>query len=100
MPSLVSASLLRILAGLAGWLLFAWIVGLAVGHVVSAIAIALALYLAFYLRRLVGFFGWLRHRRGREPPDYEGIWGEIIAIVSRIDRRKQFHKRRVVELLR
>jgi two-component system phosphate regulon sensor histidine kinase PhoR len=42
----------------------------------------------------------LRRRRSIDAPDYDGVWGDIVTIVSRIDRRKQFHKRRVVELLR
>lgn len=100
MPSLFSASNLRIVAGLIGWLLFAWIIGLALGQVSAAIAIALAVYLLIHLRRLVVILTWLRQRRSHEPPNYEGIWGDIIAIISRLDRRKQFHKRRVVELLR
>jgi two-component system phosphate regulon sensor histidine kinase PhoR len=100
MTSLISANVLRMLVGLTAWLLLALIVGLALGYVGIAIATALALYIGVYLRRLTRFLNWLRNRRSVEPPDYEGVWGDIITIVSRLDRRKQFHKRRVVELLR
>jgi two-component system phosphate regulon sensor histidine kinase PhoR len=100
MTSLISANVLRMLVGLTAWLLLALVVGLALGYVGIAIAMALALYIGVYLRRLTRFLNWLRNRRSVEPPDYEGVWGDIITIVSRLDRRKQFHKRRVVELLR
>jgi two-component system phosphate regulon sensor histidine kinase PhoR len=96
----ISANTLRILAGLAGWLFIAWIVGLALSRVGASIAVALALFIAIYLRRLTAVLAWLKERRSREPPDYEGVWGDLITIVSRLDRRKQFHKRRVVEMLR
>jgi two-component system phosphate regulon sensor histidine kinase PhoR len=43
---------------------------------------------------------WLRFRRIEAPPDIGGTWGEVVAIVSRIYRRKQHHRARVLELLR
>ena len=43
---------------------------------------------------------WLRHRRVESPPDISGVWGEVVAIISRIYRRKQFHRARVTALLR
>ena len=43
---------------------------------------------------------WLRRRRIETPPDISGLWGEVVAIVSRIYRRKQFHRARVTALLR
>jgi len=85
---------------LAVLLLLALGIGLIAGHVGAALAIALGLYTAVYLRRMLRFDRWLRGRRSVEPPDYEGVWGDIVTIVSRLDRRKQFHKKRVVELLR
>jgi two-component system phosphate regulon sensor histidine kinase PhoR len=96
----MSSSAWRVLSWLAGLLLSAVAIGLIVGHVGAALAITLGLYLAIYLRRLLHFDYWLRDRRGVELPDYDGLWGDIIAIASRLDRRKQFHKKRVVELLR
>ena len=43
---------------------------------------------------------WLRHRAHADPPDIGGIWGDSIAIINRIYRRKQFHKRRVMRQFR
>jgi two-component system phosphate regulon sensor histidine kinase PhoR len=96
----MSSSAWRVLSWLAGLLLLAFGIGLIAGNVGAALSVVLGLYLAFYLRRLLRFDRWLRNRRGQEPPDYDGVWGDIVTIVSRLDRRKQFHKKRVVELLR
>src|SRR5262245_42609202 len=43
---------------------------------------------------------WVRRRRVEAPPDMSGVWGEVVAIVSRIYRRKQYHKAQVTGLLR
>ena len=43
---------------------------------------------------------WLRHRSFADPPDIGGPWGEIIAQIVRLHRRKRFHKQRFVQLLR
>jgi two-component system, OmpR family, phosphate regulon sensor histidine kinase PhoR len=100
MQSIISATAWRMLAWLGGLLLLALTIGLIVGEVGVALAIALALWTTAYIWRLLRFDRWLTHRRAQEPPDYDGVWGDIIATVSRIDRRKQFHKQRVVGLLR
>src|SRR5690348_1464062 len=97
---MITASAWRMLAWLLAWLLLALIVGISIGHPGTAVALVLAAYSALSIWRLLRFDDWLRNRRRVDPPDYEGVWGDIIAVVSRLDRRKQFHKRRVVELLR
>ena len=43
---------------------------------------------------------WLRHRAHEDPPDFGGVWGDVVAIVNRLYRRKQFHKRRVTQQFR
>ena len=43
---------------------------------------------------------WLRHRSYADPPDVGGVWGEIIAQIVRLHRRKRFHKQRFVQLMR
>jgi len=43
---------------------------------------------------------WLRHRGYADPPDVGGVWGEIIAQIVRLHRRKRFHKQRFVQLMR
>lgn len=81
-------------------LLAALLVGLASGRVALAFAIVVAIYGAVQLWNLLRFEHWLRRRRIEEPPDISGLWGEVVAIVSRIYRRKQFHRARVTALLR
>jgi two-component system, OmpR family, phosphate regulon sensor histidine kinase PhoR len=43
---------------------------------------------------------WVRHRAHEDPPDIGGVWGDVIGVVNRIYRRKQFHKRRVMQQFR
>src|SRR5262245_24563801 len=43
---------------------------------------------------------WLRARATRPAPHFGGLWGELVAIVDRLYRRKVYHKRRTLALLR
>ena len=78
----------------------AGVVGFLLGHAIGFVAIALALLLALQVRNLLRLEHWLRHRTVESPPDMTGLWGEVVSISSRIYRRKVFHKRRVLTLLR
>jgi len=81
-----------VLVGLgAGWLL---------GNLWAGLACALALHLGWVLANLFRLEWWLRHRNYADPPDIGGVWGEIIAQVVRLHRRKRFHKQRFVQLMR
>jgi two-component system, OmpR family, phosphate regulon sensor histidine kinase PhoR len=75
----------------AGWLL---------GNTWLGLAAALALHLAWVLANLARLEWWLRHRSYADPPDIGGVWGEIIAQIVRLHRRKRFHKQRFVQLMR
>ncbi|HVF16209.1 MAG TPA: phosphate regulon sensor histidine kinase PhoR [Steroidobacteraceae bacterium] len=81
-------------------LLAAFIVGLMFGRVATMLAITLALILGFQLWSFVRVDRWVRRRRLEEPPDIDGAWGELIAVIDRIYRRKQHHKNQVTGLLR
>jgi two-component system phosphate regulon sensor histidine kinase PhoR len=81
-------------------LLAALVLGFATGHIALAFAIAAGAYLAVQVWNLVRLERWLRRRRIETPPDFSALWGEVVAIVSRIYRRKQFHRARVTALLR
>lgn len=81
-------------------LLAALLVGLATGRIALAFAVVLGIYAAVQLWNLLRLEHWLRRRRIENPPDISGLWGEVVAIVSRIYRRKQFHRARVTALLR
>jgi len=91
------------------WQHLAWIVGslvaaAAVGFLFDRtllfLVVVLAAWLAYEVRSLVRFEHWLRRRSSEAPPDLHGLWGEAIATASRLYRRKVFHKRRVLLLLR
>ena len=75
----------------AGWLL---------GSPFGGLAAALALHLTWVLANLVRLEWWLRHRNYADPPNIGGVWGEIIAQIVRLHRRKRFHKQRFVQLMR
>lgn len=84
--------LATVLVGLgAGWLF---------GNPWGGLACALALHLSWVLANLFRLEWWLRHRSYADPPDTGGVWGEIIAQIVRLHRRKRFHKQRFVQLMR
>ena len=75
----------------AGWLL---------GSPWGGLGCALGLHLGWQLANLFRLEWWLRHRSYTDPPDVGGVWGEIIAQIVRLHRRKRFHKQRFVQLMR
>jgi two-component system, OmpR family, phosphate regulon sensor histidine kinase PhoR len=76
---------------LAGWLL---------GHVWAGLAATLAAYLAWHLVHLFRLDRWLRNRASMDPPDAIGRWGDVVAQVVRLHRRKNYHKQRLIHLFR
>jgi two-component system phosphate regulon sensor histidine kinase PhoR len=81
-------------------LAIAVVIGLIAGRLALALAITLGIYTVVQLRNALRVEYWLRHRRVETPPDMSGVWGELVTIISRIYRRKQFHRARVTGLLR
>jgi two-component system, OmpR family, phosphate regulon sensor histidine kinase PhoR len=81
-------------------LLTALVIGLILGRVALALCVVLFLIVTTQFRSLLRVEHWLRRRRVESPPDLNGAWGEIVAIVSRIYRRKQHHKAQVTGLIR
>ena len=75
-------------------------IGGLIGHLWWGIAGALAVELTRQFVNLHQFDHWLRNRNRRDPPDAGGLWGEIVSQVSRLHRRKQFHKQRILRLFR
>jgi two-component system phosphate regulon sensor histidine kinase PhoR len=88
------------IAKIVALLLAALAVGALFDRALPFLALALAAALAYEIRQLLRFERWLRRRTVEPPPDMNGLWGEVIATASRIYRRKVFHKRRVLMLLR
>src|SRR5687768_11877533 len=87
---------LRILAVLALGAVLGWFVG----HVWLGVSGAMAAYLAWNLWQLRALQFWLRHRSVADPPDAWGLWGDVVAQVVRLHRRKRFHKERLTRLFR
>lgn len=75
-------------------------VGLITGNLALTLAIVFGAYALIQIWNLLRLEHWLRRRRFVQAPDISGPWGDVVAIVSRIYRRKQFHKSRVIGLLR
>jgi two-component system phosphate regulon sensor histidine kinase PhoR len=88
------------LVRLAGVLLLGLIVGLLVQPLWLWLLAAACLYLGWQLLNLYRLDRWLRLRSQLNPPNIGGIWGDVIAQVVRLHRRKQFHKQRLVQLFR
>jgi two-component system phosphate regulon sensor histidine kinase PhoR len=49
---------------------------------------------------LLRMLRWLRADEIALTPDLNGPWGDLVAMVARLYRRKQFHKQRLLRLLR
>ena len=74
--------------------------GLISGRIGLWLTIVLGGLLAWQLVNLFRLQRWLQHRSEEVPPDLGGVWGDVVALIGRIYRRKQFHKRRVTQLFR
>jgi len=86
----------RMLATVLVGLLLGWLLG----NLWVGLGAALGLHLGWQLANLFRLEWWLRHRSYEDPPDVGGVWGEIIAQIVRLHRRKRFHKQRFVQLMR
>src|SRR5690348_7922703 len=87
---------LRLLAALAlgavlGWLVESPWLGVCGG---------LGLYLAWNLWQLRELHFWLQQRSVADPPDALGLWGDVVAKVVRLQRRRRFHEERLTRLFR
>jgi len=87
-------------ARLALLVLGALVVGWFTGFPAAVLFVALGGYVVLCLVRLYRLSWWLQHRSSEDPPDLRGPWGDVVALIMRIYRRKKFHKRRVLQLLR
>lgn len=87
---------LRVLAALGAGAAVGW----ATGSVWVGVSGVLALYLAWNLWQLSELNFWLQHRNVADPPNGGGLWGNVIALVVRLHRRKRYHKERLTRLFR
>ena len=96
MLSAWSFALVRLAAAVA----VAVLLGLVTDRMALWLTIVLGGTLAWQFVNLFRLQNWLRRRAHEDPPDIGGVWGDVIAVINRIYRRKQFHKRRVVQQFR
>jgi len=76
------------------------LLGWLAGSIWLGVSSALAIYLAWNLWQLRALHFWLQHRSVADPPDAMGLWGDVVAQVVRLHRRKRFHKERLTRLFR
>ena len=96
MRSAWSFALVRLAVAIA----IAALIGLITGRMALWLTVVLGGILAWQFVNLFRLQRWLKHRAHEDPPDIGGVWGDAIAIINRIYRRKQFHKRRVTQQFR
>src|SRR6202522_347594 len=87
---------LRLSAALA----IAVVVGLVFGVPWVGVAVVLAIALGLQLLHLLRVLRWLQADQTELAPEQPGPWGHLIAMIVRLYRRKQFHKQRLLRLLR
>jgi two-component system phosphate regulon sensor histidine kinase PhoR len=88
------------LARLAGVLGLAVVLGLIFGRLWLWLVGLVCVYAAWQLVELYRLDRWLSIRPKTSAPDMSGVWGNVIAQIERLNRRKRFHKQRVLQLLR
>jgi len=81
-------------------LVVGFLAGLPFGYPAIGVAVVAVAVLVRMLYLLRSTQRWLRGFNNAAPPDAGGAWGELIGLVARLQRRKQYHKRRLMRLLR
>lgn len=90
---------LHVLLKLAGVLAIGLVLGLITGRVALCLLIALLAYTVHRIWKLHRLVEWLRRRNYADPPSLGGMWDEIVTEVMRLNRRKRFHKQRLLAML-
>ena len=76
------------------------VLGLILGVPWAAIALVLAICLSLQWLHLLRLLHWLQADQTELAPELPGPWGHLVAMIVRLYRRKQFHKQRLLRLLR
>jgi two-component system, OmpR family, phosphate regulon sensor histidine kinase PhoR len=76
------------------------VLGLIFGVPWAAIALVLAICLSMQWLHLLRLLRWLQADQTELAPELPGPWGHLVAMIVRLYRRKQFHKQRLLRLLR
>jgi two-component system, OmpR family, phosphate regulon sensor histidine kinase PhoR len=76
------------------------VLGLIFGVPWAAIGLVLAICLSLQWLHLLRLLHWLQADQTELAPELPGPWGHLVAMIVRLYRRKQFHKQRLLRLLR
>ena len=87
-------------ARIAGTLAIGLLLGLPFGHPAIGVAVVASVLLLRLLYLLRTTQRWLRGIDHAAAPEVGGAWGEVVGLIARLQRRKQYHKRRLMRLLR
>jgi two-component system, OmpR family, phosphate regulon sensor histidine kinase PhoR len=77
-----------------------WLAGMAFGQPAVGVVVALAVPLLWQFVNIRRLVRWVRSDNADLAPEIGGAWGEAIAAILRLFRRRQFHKQRLLRLLR
>ncbi len=99
-PGLSASAWRGLLVQAALAVLAALLVGELTGHIGVGLAAVLGALLLRQLYLLQRVLVWLQGDRVDLAPDAGGVWGDVIGLIMRLFRRKQYHKRRMRQLLR
>ena len=81
------------------WIVSGFAIGFIAGYPLTAVLLVLAGYFAWHMRTLYRFYAWLNGHRFN-PPEASGIWGEILDLVYRLQKRHRQRKRRLSGLIK
>lgn len=90
---------LQVVLKLAGVLAVGLVFGLITGRIALCLLIALLVYTVHRIWKLHRLVAWLRQHDYTDPPHLGGMWDEIVTEVMRLNRRKRFHKQRLLSVL-
>ena len=77
-----------------------WLAGMALGQPMAGAVVSLAALLLWQFLNIRRLVRWVRSDNADLAPELGGAWGEAIAAILRLFRRRQFHKQRLLRLLR
>jgi two-component system, OmpR family, phosphate regulon sensor histidine kinase PhoR len=77
-----------------------WLAGMAFGQPAVGAVVALAAMLLWQLVNIRRLVRWVRSDNADLAPELGGAWGEAVAAILRLFRRRQFHRQRLLRLLR
>lgn len=76
------------------------LIGLISGHLGFCLSMALLAVFVWHLRNLYRLEVWLRHEQRFQPPQSQGLWGEVFGEVYRLQKRNRKRRKRLSDYLK